>query len=87
MPPVTAPRAAAARGGGHTPAAVGVFAEQCGEASRRIEAGEAQPVHGTVGADQGRGLQVSHHRVVFDPPRHQTSSVSQCSEPPKPFGQ
>ena len=56
--PVAAPRAVSARGGGHTPAAVGVFAEQCGEASRRIEA-EAQPVHRTVRADQGRCLRVS----------------------------
>ena len=67
---VAASGAAAARGGGDAPAAVRLFAQQRGEAGRRVEAGETQPIHRAVGADQGRGLQISHHRVVFDPARH-----------------
>ncbi|AGF62656.1 glycosyl hydrolase [Streptomyces hygroscopicus subsp. jinggangensis TL01] len=36
----------------------------------RVEAGQAQPVHRAIPADQRRGLHVSDECVVFDAPGH-----------------
>ncbi len=67
---VAPPRAGAARGGGQEPRAVLLVAEEGGEARGRVESGQAQPVDGTVGAHQCRGVQVAEHSVVFDPQSH-----------------
>src|SRR4051794_30009996 len=46
------------------PAALGI--EQRAEDARGVEAGAAEPVNGSVGRDQGRGLQVTDKTVVGD---------------------
>ncbi len=44
--------------------------EEGGEAGRRVEAGNAEPVDGAVPADEGRRLAVPDDRVVLDAQRH-----------------
>ncbi len=55
---------------GDLPVTVVRAAEQRGEAGGRVEARQAQPVDGTVRADQRRGLQVADHGVVLDASCH-----------------
>jgi hypothetical protein len=55
--------------GGDPPAAGLRPAEQRGEARRRVEARQTQPVDRAVAADEGGGLQVADDRVVLDPRR------------------
>lgn len=51
---------------GDPPVAVVVVAEQRRETGRRVETGQAEPVDGTVPADQGGGLEVADEGVVLD---------------------
>jgi hypothetical protein len=44
--------------------------KQSGEASRRIEAGPAQPIDRAVEADQSRCLAVADQRILFDAKGH-----------------
>ena len=48
------------------PATVIARAQKRREARPRIEVGQAEPVDGTVAADQGGRVQVADHRVVLD---------------------
>ena len=67
---VAALRARHLGGGREQPAAVGLVAEQRGEAGGRVEPREAQPVDRAVAAHQRRGLRVADQGVVLDPQRH-----------------
>ena len=49
-----------------------LVAKQGGEARRRIEPGEAKPVHRTVATDKRGGLHVAYQAVVLD--THQADS-------------
>ncbi len=55
------------------------LAEEGGEAGGRVEARQAQPVDGSVAADERGGVQVSHERVILDPGRHQAYLLA-CSK-------
>jgi len=59
-------------GRGEPPAAVALVAEQCGEAGRRVEPGQAQPVDRPIPAHQPGGVGVADQRVVLDGCRHGT---------------
>ncbi len=61
------------------PLAVGLIAQQRGEAGVGVEPGQAQPVHAPVAADECRGLHVADERVVLDEPGHANASrMSEC---------
>src|SRR5699024_10209517 len=77
--PVPPPSAVSAGGGCELPEAGRLVAQQGGEASRRVESGQAQPVHRTVLADQRRGLQIPEQSVVLDPLRHGRSFLAASS--------
>ena len=73
---------------GEPPRAVVLVPEQLGEAGRRVEAGQAQPVDRPVPADQGRGVEVADDAVILDGERHAPMSspearpgVHSASEP------
>jgi hypothetical protein len=53
-------------GWGH-PKMPGVLVQHSGEDRRRVETGEAEPVQGTVPADEGQRVAVADHPVVADP--------------------
>ena len=52
------------------PAAILCRSQECGNARSRIEARPAQPVDGTITADQGCRLAVADQSVIFDPLSH-----------------
>ena len=68
--PVLPVRAGAAGGRREQPVPVLVVAEQRGEAGRRVEVRQAQPVDRPVPADQRRRVQVAQQRIVLDPATH-----------------
>jgi hypothetical protein len=63
---VAARHAADLAHGSDEPAAVPLLSQQRGKARRGVEAGQAQPVHRAVTADQGGGLQITDQRVLLD---------------------
>ena len=62
------------RGRRDLPMAVGMRAEQRREECGRVETRRAQPVDGTVVADEGTTAGVPDHGVVFDAKCHSTRS-------------
>src|SRR5690606_40600536 len=77
--PVAAPVGHRPAGRAEPPVAVAVVAEQTGEAGGGVEPGQAEPVDGTVPADQCRRLHVTDERVVLDP--HALTLASAAAAP------
>jgi hypothetical protein len=62
----------------YEPTPVLAFAKQGGKTSCRVKSRPAQPINRAIAPDQGDGLAVANHRIIFDFERHLMPRLTEC---------